>query len=54
MKCYNFNIIYIYFLKLFLILIKYKFYIYDVTGLTVGPTSKLWTVNHELVTFLVR
>ena len=48
MKFYNFNIIYIYFLKLFLILIKYKLYIYDITdSIAVRP------VNREPVTFSV-
>ena len=33
------------FLNYFLILIKYKLYIYDVTGSTTDPTSEPWTGN---------
>ena len=33
------------YLKLFLILIKYKLYIYDITGSTTDSTSEPWTDN---------
>ena len=33
------------YLKLFLILIKYKLYIYDVIGSTISSTNEPWTNN---------